>query len=174
MDDENFRIVRGNEYWRTDSSYVRVSARVSCLSALTLADAGGETQWADMRTAYDELDQELRVRIAELSACHSFYFSQEMLGQHVEVGSKYGFHREGAPLRSLIRTRPETGQPALYIGRHAYRIPGLHDKEARELLRYLMQFSCKPPRILQHVWELGDFAMWDNRRVLHRVRPYDY
>lgn len=174
MDDENFRIVRGNEYWHTDSSYMRVSAKVSCLSALTLPDGGGETQWADMRAAYAELDQKVRDRIANLSAYHSFYFSQEVLGQRVEVGSKYGFHRDGAPLRPLVKEHPETGRPALYIGRHAYRIPGLPDSEARELLSYLMDFACKPPRVFEHVWGLGDFVMWDNRCVLHRVRPYDY
>ncbi|MCY4095884.1 MAG: TauD/TfdA family dioxygenase [Gammaproteobacteria bacterium] len=174
MDDENFRIVRGNEYWHTDSSYMRISAKVSCLSALTLPDSGGETQWADMRAAYDELDQETRNRIEHLSAYHSFYFSQETLGQRVEVGSKYGFHRDGAPLRTLVKVHSETGRPALYIGRHAYRIPGLLDQDARELLSYLMDFACKPPRVFEHKWNLGDFVMWDNRCVLHRVRPYDY
>ena len=174
MDDENFRIVRGNEYWHTDSSYMRVSAKVSCLSALTLPDGGGETQWADMRAAYDALDRATRDRIEHLSAYHSFYFSQEVLGQRVEIGSKYGFHRDGAPLRSLIKVHPETGRRALYIGRHAYRVPGLSDGEARELLSFLMEFACRPPRVFEHVWTLGDFVMWDNRCVLHRVRPYDY
>lgn len=174
LDDENFRIIRGNEYWHTDSSYMRVSAKASCLAALTLPDSGGETLWADMRAAYDDLDSDLKHRIADLAAYHSYYYSQETLGQQVEVGSKYGFHREGAPLRPLVKVHPETGRKALYIGRHAYRIPGMPDQEARKLLQSLMDFACKAPRIYEHEWSLGDLVLWDNRSVLHKVRAYDY
>lgn len=174
LDDENFRIVRGNEYWHTDSSYMRISAKVSCLSALTLPDSDGETQWADMRAAYKALEPSVREQISDLAAYHSFYFSQAVLGQKIEVGSKYGFHREGSPIRPLVKLHPDTGIPALFVGRHAYRIPGLPDDEARELLSYLIDFACRTPRLFEHTWSLGDMALWDNRCVIHRVRPNDY
>jgi len=172
--DENFRIVRGNEYWHTDSSYMRISAKVSCLSALTLPDSGGETQWADMRAAYEALEPSVREQISDLAAYHSFYFSHAVLGQKVEVGSKYGIHREGSPMRPLVKLHPDTGIPALFVGRHAYRIPGLPDDEARELMSNLIDFACRTPRLFEHTWSLGDMALWDNRCVIHRVRPYDY
>ena len=174
LNDENFRIVRGNEYWHTDSSYMRISAKVSCLSALTLPDSGGETQWADMRAAYEALEPSVREQISDLAAYHSFYFSQAVLGQKVEVGSKYGFHREGSPMRPLVKLHPDTGIPALFEGRHAYRIPGLPDDEARELMSNLIDFACRTPRLFEHTWSLGDMALWDNRCVIHRVGPYDY
>lgn len=174
LDDDNFRIVRGNEYWHTDSSYMPIAAKVSCLSALTLPKEGGQTEWTDMRAAYQALDSTTKDRISELSAYHSFYRSQESLGQTVDIGSRYGFHRDGAPLRPLTKTHPETGRKSLFVGRHAYRIPGMEDEEAKRLVNDLIEFACQPPRVFQHTWSLGDLVIWDNRCVVHRVRPYDY
>lgn len=174
LDDDNFRIIRGNEYWHTDSSYMEVSAKASCLSAVIIPSEGGETSWADMRAAFDALDSSTKSLVSELEAYHSFYRSQEELGQEVEIGSRYGFHREGAPLRPLVKIHPETGKEALYIGRHAYRIPGMDDREAQELLRKLNEFACQQSFVFEHSWSVGDTVLWDNRCVLHRVKPYDY
>ncbi len=79
-----------------------------------------------------------------------------------------------APLRPLIKIHPVTGRPALYIGRHAYGIPGLSEDESKKLLQELLDFACQPPRVLEHEWKSGDLVVWDNRRVLHRARPYDH
>ena len=174
LDDDNFRIVRGNEYWHTDSSYMPVAAKVSCLSALVTPGEGGRTEFTDMRSAYQALDSSTKHKISQLSAYHSFYRSQESLGQTVEMGSRYGFHRQGAPLRPLVKTHPDTGRRSLYVGRHAYRIPGMTDREATQLRDSLLEFACQPPRIFQHAWTEGDMVLWDNRCVVHRVRPYDY
>lgn len=174
LHDDNFRIVRGNEYWHTDSSYMPVAAKVSCLSALVLPEEGGQTEFTDMRAAYRALDLSVKRQISQLSAYHSFYRSQESLGQTVEMGSRYGFHRKGAPLRPLVKTHPDTGRKSLYIGRHAYRIPGMKDSEAKQLRDDLIEFACQPPRVFQHIWSEGDMVLWDNRCVVHRVRTYDY
>lgn len=174
LDDDNFRIIRGNEYWHTDSSYMPVSAKASCISALTIPDGGGETCWADMRLAYDELEIELKQKVSILSAYHSFFYSQNVLGQKVEVGSRYGFHDKGCPLRPLVKIHPETDRKALYIGRHAFRIPDLDDSDAQELLEHLQNHACHEARVFEHTWSVGDVAIWDNRCVMHRVRPYDY
>lgn len=174
LDDDNFRIVRGNEYWHTDSSYMPVAAKVSCLSALVTPAEGGRTEFTDMRSAYQALDLSTKRKISQLSAYHSFYRSQESLGQTVEVGSRYGFHRKGSPLRPLVKTHPDTGRKSLYVGRHAYRIPGMTDSEATQLRDDLIEFACQPPRVFQHTWTEGDMVLWDNRCVVHRVRPYDY
>lgn len=174
LDDDNFRIVRGNEYWHTDSSYMPVAAKVSCLSALTLPKGGGETEWTDMRFAYEALDSATKQGISKLSGYHSFYRSQESLGQTVDVGSRYGFHRKGAPLRPFVKTHPETGRKSLFVGRHVYRIPDMVDEDAIALRDELIEFACQAPRILQHTWSEGDMVLWDNRCVVHRVKPYDY
>ena len=168
------QILRGNEGWHTDSSYMPLSAKASCLTALKLPDSGGGTAWADMRAAYDALDDDARNKIADLEACHSLYYSQSRIGHVVDTGMGYGFHNRGAPVRPLVKVHPVTGRKSLYIGRHAYRIPGMEDDEAQKLLQELVDFACQPPRTYEHNWEIGDLCIWDNRCVLHRARPYRY
>lgn len=169
-----YKTLRGNEGWHTDSSYMPLAAKASVLSAQTVPSWGGETEWADMRAAYDALDEDERARVSGLSAYHSLYQSQAKLGYEIETGAGYGYHTKGAPLRPLVKTHPATGRKSLFIGRHAYRIPGLDDAEARGLLDGLVDRACRPPRVWRHEWRPGDAAIWDNRCVLHRARPYDY
>ena len=173
-DEHRFKSLRGNEGWHTDSSYMPLAAKASVLSAQVVPSADGETEWADMRAAYDALDEATRRRIAGLSAHHSLYYSQARIGHVVQKGAAYGFHTKGAPLRPLVKVHPVTGRPALYIGRHAYGIPGLGEAESEKLLTELVDFACRPPRTYAHQWRPGDVVIWDNRCVLHRARPYDY
>ncbi|MGH0029375.1 MAG: TauD/TfdA dioxygenase family protein [Myxococcota bacterium] len=172
--DEFVQILRGNEGWHTDSSYMPLSAKASVLSAHVVPSKDGQTEWADMRAAWDALDDATRERVAGLSAFHSLYHSQAKIGHEAKSGGLSGFHREGAPLRPLVKVHPVTGRKALYVGRHAYGIPGLSEQESARLLDELVEFACRPPRVLQHEWRVGDVVVWDNRCVLHRARPYDY
>ncbi len=172
--EHGMQIMMGNEGWHTDSSYMRLSAKASVLSAHVVPTHGGETEWADMRAAYDALDEAMRARIAGLSAYHSLRYSQSRIGHVAAVGSSYGFHDEQPPLRPLVKNHPETGRAALYIGRHAYGIPGLAPDESEALLDDLVAFACQPPRVYTHSWTPGDVVIWDNRCVLHRARPYDH
>jgi alpha-ketoglutarate-dependent taurine dioxygenase len=173
-EETGMKILQGNEGWHTDSSYMPVSALASILSAHVVPAAGGETEWADARAAYDALDDATRSRIASLSAFHSLYYSQAKIGHVGEYGSSYGFHAEKTPLRPLVKVHPVTGRPSLYIGRHAHAIPGLSDAESGKLLDELVKFTCQPPRTYLHRWQPGDVVVWDNRCVLHRARPYDH
>ena len=173
-DEHRFKSLRGNEGWHTDSSYMPLAAKASVLSAQVVPSAAGETEWADMRAAYEALDEATRRRIAGLSAHHSLYHSQAKTGHVVQPGAGYGFHTKGAPLRPLVKVHPVTGRPALFIGRHAYGIPGLAEAESEKLLSDLVDFACRPPRTYAHRWQPGDVVIWDNRCVLHRARPYDY
>lgn len=168
-----FKVLHGNEGWHTDSSYMPLAAKASVLSAQVVPAEGGETEWADMRAAYDLLDAETKDRIADLSAYHSLYQSQAKIGYEIETGSGYGYHTKGAPLRPLVKVHPVTGRRSLFIGRHAYRIPGMGDADAQTLLDELVTFACQSPRTLAHKWQAGDVIIWDNRCVLHRARPYD-
>lgn len=173
-DEKRYQTLRGNEGWHTDSSYMPLAAKASCLAAQVVPAEGGETELADMRAAYDALDAATRAQIADLSAYHSLYASQAKAGFTFRTGDGYGYHTEGAPLRPLVKIHPVTGRKALFIGRHAYRIPGMADDEAQALLDRLLQDACRPPRIYTHHWQPGDVMIWDNRCVLHRARPYDY
>jgi alpha-ketoglutarate-dependent taurine dioxygenase len=151
-----------------------LAAKASVFSAHVVPPLGGQTEWADMRAAYDELDDETTEKIADLAAYHSLYFSQAKIGHEVAAGSGYGFHREDTPLRPLVKVHPATGRKSLFIGRHAYGIPGLEEAESEKLLADLLTFACQPPRTHMHDWVAGDIVVWDNRCVLHRARPYDH
>ncbi len=165
-------IMRGNEGWHTDSSYMPVSARASIFSAHVVPKSGGQTEWADMRAAYEALDSPMRERIGELSAYHSLRRSQALIGDTSEYG--YGYHDGPIPLRPLVKIHPVTDRPSLYIGRHAYGIPGLSESESEKLLDELIAFACQAPRIYRQEWQPGDIVVWDNRCLLHRARPYDH
>ena len=173
-EDEHTQILRGNEGWHTDSSYMPLAAKASALSAHVIPAEGGNTEWADMRAAYDALDGETRVQIEKLSAYHSLYYSQAKIGHQASEGGLSGFHTQGAPLRSLVKVHPETGRKSLFIGRHAYGIPGESEQSSEGILKRLLNAACRPPRVFSHQWKVGDLVIWDNRCVLHRARPYDY
>ena len=176
MDDNTHRmqLLRGNEGWHTDSSYMPLSAKASVLSAHVVPSGGGETEWADVRAAYDALHEATKERIADLTAYHSFFYSQAKIGHQVTVGAGYGFFEGEPPLHPLVKVHSVTKRPALYIGRHAYGIQGYDANESEELLAELVTFACQPPRTFMHSWQPGDIAVWDNRCVLHRARPYDH
>ncbi len=168
------QILRGVEVWHTDSSYMRLASQGAVLSAEVVPPVGGQTEWADMRAAYDALDDGMKDRIAGLSAHHSLFYSQAQIGHHVEVGAGYGFHDARAPLRPLVKFHPRTGRPSLFIGRHAHGIPGMAPEESKKLLEDLLSFACQPPRTYEHQWQVGDVVAWDNRCLMHRARPYDH
>jgi alpha-ketoglutarate-dependent taurine dioxygenase len=170
--DPVMKIIEGNMGWHTDSSYMPVSAKASMLSAHVLPSHGGQTEWADMRDAYDTLDDATKERIAPLAAYHSIHVSQAKVGQ-TSGYQGYGHDVEQPPLRPLVKIHPDTGRPALFIGRHAYGIPGLTPEESQQLLDDLLTHACQPHRRYEHQWQVGDLVVWDNRCVLHRARPWD-
>ena len=172
-DEERYRILKGNEGWHTDSTYMPLAAKASMLMALVVPPAGGETEFADMRAGYDALDADTRRTLEGLSAHHSLYYSQARLGYRHTTDNLYGFHDKGAPLRPIIKTHPETGRKSIYTGRHAYGIPGMSAAESESLLDGLMAEACQPPRTYLHRWTPRDLAVWDNRCLMHRARPYN-
>ncbi|MEM7219433.1 MAG: TauD/TfdA family dioxygenase [Pseudomonadota bacterium] len=165
----------GNEAWHTDSTYWPISSKCAMLSAVEVPRAGGETELADMRAGYDALDAELRERIKNLAAYHSTEFSQANdVGDFPRRDPDSIYHGE-AYLRPLVKTHPETGRKNLFIGRHAFGIPGLARDDSRALLRSLLDFVVsEPTRVYSHRWTAGDTMIWDNRALLHRACAYDY
>lgn len=174
--DDVIKVLKGNMGWHADSTYMPVQAKGAVFTAHRVPPSGGETGWADMRAAYDALDDAMRSKLAQLSAYHSLYYSQAKLGHQPKQGSEYsgyGFHDQPAPLRPLVKVHPETGRSSLLIGRHAYGIPGMKEAESERLLAELMTFACQPPRVYHHHWSPGDAVVWDNRCLLHQACPWD-
>jgi alpha-ketoglutarate-dependent taurine dioxygenase len=174
--DDVLKVLKGNMGWHADSTYMPVQAKGAVFSAEVVPKTGGETGWADMRAAYDALDDATRTRIGSLSAYHSLHYSQAKQGHVASEKSDYsgyGFQVKDPPLRPLVKTHPETGRQTLAIGRHAYGIPGLAAEESETLLDELAAFACQPPRIHHHHWTPGDVVVWDNRCLMHRACPWD-
>lgn len=175
VDTQRMRTNVGNEAWHTDSTYKPLSSKCAMLSAVTVPTKGGETALADQRAAYEALDQATQDRIANLSAYHSTEFSQANdLGDFPPRETDSIYHGE-AYLRPMVKMHPETGRPNLFVGRHAFGIPGLERSESRALLKQLIDFVVSDEsRVYTHPWTEGDTLLWDNRYVLHRAMPYDY
>ena len=166
-------VLVGNQEWHTDSSYHRVSAKASMLSARVVPARGGETEWADMRAAYDALDHTDRALVADRDAAHSYLYSQRKLGAGEELWTAEDKASMAAIRHPLVRVHPVTGRPALFLGRHCHDVRGLDPDESEALVDRLIAFSCRAPRVFTYTWAIGDVAVWDNRCVLHRGRPWD-
>jgi alpha-ketoglutarate-dependent taurine dioxygenase len=180
-DDDIVKSLRGNEGWHHDSTYMPVQAKGAVFRAEIVPESGGQTGWADMRAAYDALDESTRELVGSLLAHHSLEFSQGRAGllptARTEAGLYAGYGYHGAdrddPQRPLVKVHPETGRPNLVIGRHAYGIVGMDAEESQKLLDRLADEACQPPRVVFHQWQVGDVVVWDNRRLMHRAMPYD-
>jgi len=176
--DDVVKSLRGNEGWHHDSTYMPLQAKGAVFSAEVVPAEGAATGWADMRAAYDALDDDTRSRVASMSAYHSLYYSQGRAGylpRKRDDGSygAYGYHDMEPSLRPLVKYHPETGRPNLLIGRHAYGIVGMDPDESEKLLDDLNEWACQGARVYHHQWEVGDAVVWDNRRLMHRATPFD-
>jgi alpha-ketoglutarate-dependent taurine dioxygenase len=174
--DDVVKVLKGNMGWHADSTYMPVQAKGAVFSAEIVPSAGGQTGFADMRAAYDALDEATRAKVDGLQAHHSLHYSQSKLGHQHQQGSSYsgyGFHDGPVPLRPLVKTHPDTGRKSLLIGRHAHAIPGMDPAESERFLDSLIEFACQASRVYHHDWAPGDTIIWDNRCLLHRATPWD-
>ena len=175
--DDVIKVLKGNMGWHHDSTYMPVQAKGAVFSAEEVPSVGGRTGFADMRAAYDALDESLKARLEGLAAYHSLHYSQSKLGHVAKKSdgeySGYGFHDGPVPLRPLVKTHPETGRKSLLVGRHAHDIPGLEQADSDALIQELVDFACQPPRIYHHDWTAGDAVVWDNRCLMHQATPWD-
>ncbi|MBI4637912.1 MAG: TauD/TfdA family dioxygenase [Candidatus Rokubacteria bacterium] len=169
--DERARYNAGNQLWHSDSSFKRVPAMASLLSAREVPPEGGETEFADLRAAWDTLPEERRTALCGLVAEHSIIYSRSLIGYRDFAEEE----RNALPpvQQALVRTHPATGRRSLYLGSHASHIVGWPVEEGRRLLRELLEFATQPRFVYRHAWHVEDLVMWDNRCVLHRGRPWD-
>jgi alpha-ketoglutarate-dependent 2,4-dichlorophenoxyacetate dioxygenase len=162
---------KGNQLWHSDSSFKRVPAMASLLSAREVPPEGGETEYASLRAAWDDLPAATQGRLEGLVAIHSFAYSRGLIAPGLLLPEQ-----EAAlpPVRqALVRVNPVNGRKALYLGSHASHIEGMPVEEGRALLAELLERTTRPDNVYQHRWRVGDAVMWDNRAVLHRGRPWD-
>lgn len=161
----------GNRLWHTDASFQQPSARYSMLSAREVPRAGGETEYADMRAAYDALPAALQEQITSLRAFHSILYSRETIG-FTDFSEAERAQFPGAE-QPLVLTHPGSGRRALRIASHAAHVVGWPVPDGRLLLRELMALATLPQFVYRHRWQVGDFVIWDNRATMHRGLAFD-
>jgi alpha-ketoglutarate-dependent 2,4-dichlorophenoxyacetate dioxygenase len=161
-----------NRLWHTDASFQDPAARYSMLSAKIVPPAGGETEYADMRAAYDELPDDLKAQIEDLRARHSsLYTMEERLG-HDGFTPEQRAELRGAE-HPVVRVHPGSQRKTLYLASHASEIIGWPVPEGRALLDELVERATQPEFVYRHNWRVNDFVIWDNRCTMHRLRPFD-
>jgi alpha-ketoglutarate-dependent 2,4-dichlorophenoxyacetate dioxygenase len=161
----------GNLLWHSDSSFKAVPARYSMLHARVVPPEGGETEFADMRAAWDALPSKMKLMVKDLVAEHSVMFSRAQLGFE-------GFSAEeqarSAPVpQRLVRRHESSGRVSLFLSAHIGRIQGWPTPEAMALVRELTEFGTQPQFVYRHSWSVGDLVIWDNRCTMHRGKRYD-
>jgi alpha-ketoglutarate-dependent 2,4-dichlorophenoxyacetate dioxygenase len=160
-----------NQLWHSDSSFQKPRAKYSMLSASVLPDFGGETQFADLRMAYDALPDWRKAQVTGLNAVHSALHSRFMLGDtHYSPEQMAMFPPVVWP---LVQTDPRTGRKILFVGVHACEIQGMVLAESRLMLMDLLEHATQREFVYTHRWQVGDLVMWDNTATVHRGRYFD-
>ncbi len=160
-----------NQLWHSDSSFQRPRAKYSMLSAVVVPPDGGETEFADLRAAYDALPDWRKRQVADLTAVHYALHSRFLLGD-----TNYSEEQRKAipPARwPLVQTDPRSGRKSLYVGIHVCEIEGMTLAEGRMLLMDLLEHATQRRFVYQHRWQVGDLVIWDNTASVHRGRYYD-
>ena len=161
----------GNRLWHTDSSFKRLPAYCSMLHARSIPPIGGQTEFADMRAAYDALPEATKQKIAGRVAEHSIMNSRAMLGfSDFDEGEREAFK---AVPQVLVRRLQDSGRMSLYVASHAGAIRGMPDAEAKALIKELVAHATQRQFVYSHRWRAGDLVIWDDRCTMHRGMEFD-
>jgi alpha-ketoglutarate-dependent 2,4-dichlorophenoxyacetate dioxygenase len=159
-----------NRLWHTDASFREPAGHFSLLSARVVPPVRADTEFADMRAAWDALDQDVKQQVAGLKAHHSIAFSRQMLGFQFTKEELVGMQ---GTMQPLVLANPRTGRKALYLASHITRIEDMPLAEGRLLVGDLMEHATQPAFTYLHEWRPNDLVIWDNTATMHRGRPYD-
>jgi alpha-ketoglutarate-dependent 2,4-dichlorophenoxyacetate dioxygenase len=170
-DDRRRMASLGNRLWHSDASFRVVPAKYSILSGRIVVTKGGNTEFADMRAAYDALDAATKREVEDLICEHSLIFSRAQLGFEAYKAEELARMK---PVRHrLVRTHPTSGRKSLFLSSHIGSIVGWPTPEAMAFIRDLIEHATQPEFVYSHQWTQHDLVIWDNRATMHRVRRYD-
>ena len=170
-DSRAYQFKLADRLWHSDSSFRPIPAKYSLLSGRAVPSWGGNTEYADMRAAYDALDERTRCEVEDLVCLHSQIYSREAVGFSEMTDEERDAFK---PVRQrLVRRHPVTGRKSLFLSSHAGAIEGWTIPESRMFLRDLIEFATQPRFVYSHAWRLHDLVVWDNRATMHRGRRFD-
>ena len=172
-DRENTKLigVLANQLWHADSTFQDVPVKYSMLSAVVVTEEGGETQWADLRAAWDALPEKTKRHVEGRTGRHCAFHSRIGLGDDGYTEEQL---KRFAPVeRPLVHVHPGSGRKVLYPSVHIDRVSGLTIPEGLLLVAELLEHATHPSFVYTHTWRPGDYVMWDNRSTLHRGKRYD-
>jgi alpha-ketoglutarate-dependent 2,4-dichlorophenoxyacetate dioxygenase len=162
-----------NQIWHTDGSQVQPPIRLTALSARTLPSTPPDTEYADMRAAWDALSSEKQEEIEDLQVEHSIVYSRSLLGLPKEAFSEESMKSRPPVAHRLVRTHPVSGRKSLYLSSHASHIIGWPIEKGRQLLKELTDLATERRFVYAHKWRPEDLVMWDDRCSMHRALPYN-
>ena len=170
-EDKRLTYLKAARLWHTDSSFKPVPSLCSLLAGHIVPPAGGNTEYACCRAAYDDLPGATKTLIDGLLAVHSQMHSLSLIDPSI-INDE--MRNEINPVdQPLVRVNPVNGRRAIYAGTHAHRIIGRTPEDGLAFIRELTMHATQPQYVYSHAWREGDLVMWDNRAVLHRATPYD-
>ena len=170
-DDRRRMFNLGNRLWHTDSSFKATPSKYSMLHARRIPPEGGETEFADMRAAWDTLPEEMKVKVRDLVCEHSLLYSRTQLG-FTSFTEEERLQFAPVPQR-LARRHAGSGRMSLFLSSHIGSIRGWPVPEAMALIRDLVEHATQRQFVFQHRWTVQDLVLWDNRCTMHRGRAYD-
>ena len=174
---ETVGITDAGRYWHSDLCFEENPNMATILHAVEVPPEGGDTLFADLRQAYDTLQEPLKSRIESKRAAHTFrkhYLEVMAAGSPRPPLTQEQFEALALNYHPIARTHPETGRKALFVNPgHTTDVEGMDEAEGQELLEALFEHSLQPEFIYRHRWRAGDTVVWDNRRVMHNAEPYD-
>ncbi len=165
--------LRANLLWHTDGSQAQPPIRLTALSARRLPAVPPDTEYADMRAAYDALSPARKAEIEEMTVEHSIFYSRSKMGMKMSDWTEDAAKKRPPVVHPLIRTSPLTGRKSLYLASHASHIIGLPVDSGRALIEELTEHATQRRFVYSHRWEPNDLVMWDDRWTMHRATPYD-
>ena len=170
-DDRRRMFNLGNQLWHSDSSFKATPAKYSMLHGRVVPPNGADTEFADMRAAWDALPERTQAQIRDMVTEHSLIFSRAQMGFEEYTEAE---RRQFAPVRQrLVRWHPGSGRHSIYLSSHIGQILGMPRPEAMMLIRNLTEFATQRAFVYAHKWRQWDLVMWDNRTTMHRARPFD-
>ena len=165
--------LRANLLWHTDGSQAQPPIRLTALSARQLPARPPDTEYADMRAAYDALSPARKALVENMTVEHSIFYSRSKMGMKMSDWAADAMTKRPPVIHPLVRTNPRTGRKSLYLASHASHVIGLPVEEGRALIEELTGHATQPQFVYSHQWQPHDLVMWDDSWTMHRAVPYD-